>query len=86
MFNVSCLREKRRVAFSEPAFCCQRYGVLLIFDNAKVLHFHCGLRIQWAIFYLSADNLLQRYSVTVLQSIFFSPKILLYYIIYIYYI
>ena len=45
MFNVSCLRAKRRFSCSEPAFCCQRYGVLLIFDNAKVLHFHCGLRI-----------------------------------------
>ena len=46
-------RAETRSSYAEP----QPSLAMHLKCIAKVLHFHCGLRIQWAIFYLSADNL-----------------------------
>ena len=78
---------------SETAFLFQRAGVLLSAIR-RVAHFltlqryyisiavyeYNGMFFSRLCVSLALLSLLQRYSVTVLQSIYFSPKILLYYI------
>ena len=71
--NGVLLSASRRFAVSDTACCSfltlQRYYISIAVYEYNGRFFTCLRTI-----------LLQRYSVTVLQSIYFSPKILLYYI------
>ena len=83
MFHVSerngvLLSVSRSFAVSDTACCSfltlQRYNISI------AVYEYNGMFFSRLCVSLALLSLLQRYSVTVLQSIYFSPKILLYYI------
>ena len=86
MFNVSCLKRRfgvslaasRRFAVSDTA-CCSFLTLQRYYISIAVYEYN-GMFFSRLCVSLALLSLLQRYSVTVLQSIYFSPKILLYYI------